>query len=1006
MYWKLRLSVITALLLAGSTPSLLAGMAEDQYAVAAHHYGNARWKLAVEEFAQFLDKYPDHPRADAVVFFLAESLVQVERYEAAHERFSEYLERCPEGKYVRQSRFRLGETLYLDGEHEASRGPLKQFVEECPEDALCQYAYPYLGKIALAAGNPDAGRRAFEQGLKQFPDGPLAHQCRFGLARALEGLDDAQGAIRFYKFLGGSDQRTAISDDALLQLGILLYHEGRFEEAIDALERKREQYPGGELAPHAAYWLGIIQTELGRFQEAVETLTPALTRFTDHELAPALVFAAGDAHHGLKEFEQAERLYERVGDRYSRSEWVDDSVQAMVRLAWERADYERVIQLSNRFIEQHEASALLPLVQQMAARAYLKRSEYEPAVALLKPSLAAALKQETLKQETQSNSSRPENASGASISSDQRQAKITANSARYYLALAYTGSEKYDKALEQLDALPEMEEPKKLAGGVLVARASVLLELERHREAVGPLQEYLQAWPEGVDAGKCRAQLAVTFARLDRWDDVERLFSRMKQKHDDREQYLSTLQYLAEMAYDEDQNRLAEVMFGELIQEGNPQRYVIQGLSGLAWLDWTRQGAKPRSARRFEQLLARFPSSAIAPEAAMMRGQALEESNKPEGALAMYRLVRRQYADSPHVSSATLSAARIHDELERDREAEKLLREWLRQYPSSKQRPGALYRLAWVLVDLKRDEEADHVFQQIHQHCRSSRYWSDATYRLAERAARQEDYEAADALAGEIIDVAEDSKMVAFALYLRGQLAAATEQWKEAVAPLQQLVNQHPDSPQRLAAEYWLAEAHYRQREYEKAARLFGKLYRETLERDEAWVAMIPLRHAQGLARQQRWDEAFEVASKIDARFPAFSQQHEVDYVLGRYYASRAEFEAARKAYLRVIRSETGQGTETAAVAQWMIGETHFMQKQYDQAIKAYYRVESLYNFARWKAAALLQAGKCHEMLGHWDDAIKSYDQIVNQYNDTRFAEKAHKRLQVAGQRAATSQIR
>ena len=50
MYWKLRITAIMLLLLCGLARPTLAGLAEDQYAVAAHHYSNARWELAVEEF--------------------------------------------------------------------------------------------------------------------------------------------------------------------------------------------------------------------------------------------------------------------------------------------------------------------------------------------------------------------------------------------------------------------------------------------------------------------------------------------------------------------------------------------------------------------------------------------------------------------------------------------------------------------------------------------------------------------------------------------------------------------------------------------------------------------------------------------------------------------------------------------------------------------------------------------------------------------------------------------
>ena len=130
---------------------------------------------------------------------------------------------------------------------------------------------------------------------------------------------------------------------------------------------------------------------------------------------------------------------------------------------------------------------------------------------------------------------------------------------------------------------------------------------------------------------------------------------------------------------------------------------------------------------------------------------------------------------------------------------------------------------------------------------------------------------------------------------------------------------------------------------------------------------MAPLRHAQALAQQEKWIEAKRIAGRIAAQYPDFEAQYEVDYLLGRCLARKALFREAREAYQRVTRSGTGGKTETAAMAQWMIGETYFHQKQYHLALREYLRVETLYAYPNWQAAALLQAGKCCEQLGHRD---------------------------------------
>ena len=71
-------------------------------------------------------------------------------------------------------------------------------------------------------------------------------------------------------------------------------------------------------------------------------------------------------------------------------------------------------------------------------------------------------------------------------------------------------------------------------------------------------------------------------------------------------------------------------------------------------------------------------------------------------------------------------------------------------------------------------------------------------------------------------------------------------------------------------------------------------------------------------------------------------------------------------------------------------------QKKYDESIRAYLRVEILYEFPRWRALALLQAGKCYEMKTVWSEAIRLYARILKEFPDSAVADKASERLRLA----------
>ena len=86
-------------------------------------------------------------------------------------------------------------------------------------------------------------------------------------------------------------------------------------------------------------------------------------------------------------------------------------------------------------------------------------------------------------------------------------------------------------------------------------------------------------------------------------------------------------------------------------------------------------------------------------------------------------------------------------------------------------------------------------------------------------------------------------------------------------------------------------------------------------------------------------------------------------------------------------------------MAQWMIGETYFHQKDYAAALRAYLRLEILYDYPRWQSAALLQAAKCHEALGESKEATELYTRLMKTYPDSPFVNEASQRLQTAEQR-------
>lgn len=1037
----LRTSFLLAFLVSATLPvfRVWAGEAEDRYAVAAAHYAAKRWDLADQEFATLLENHPAYPRRDFALFYHGETLVQLRKFDLARQQFLELLEKQPQSRFVTRGLFRCGEAAYLSGRLDEAATDLNHFVQQHPQDDLGAFALTYLGEIALAKGDGAGAEKQFATALKQFPENPLADDCRLGLARALDSqgkLDDARPLYEEVAEASGS-----AAADALYRLGQLHYRAERYDEAESTLNRllskkitaqlhdktqlalgqvhfrqkryaeaekllrplaQRRPPPQDNLLARAQYWLGLVYRAQENWSAAASALREAATISKNHPREAAARFFAGDVLLRNGNLADASAEFEKGLACAAAGYWADDCWLGRIRAAAELNQDEQAVALCRDFRERFARSSLLSEVAALQATSLIRLEQFAEAAGIL----------ETL--------------IGNDRTAEGAPADETHGSGR--------------------------------------------------RSAIAP---------------ETHAQLAICYAHLGQFEKSRDAYERLRKLAADSAIYLVTTKHLAEIALSSGQREWSQQLFTSLASIQTPPAYgnetslgvgaelgessdpsaagagqtrqigasassaktertntAVDGLSGLAWAQL--QGNELRaSAATFAQILELHPDDPRAAEAALTRGQILERLGELNPALTMYHLVLKQYAKSKLLPQALLSAARLHDRLEQDADAQRYYQQLVTQHPTFEHADEALYGWAWLLRENGETSAAGAKFRELRQRYPKSAYREEATYLLAEDAATEENYDVAVQLLAELTEpgsggptgngtagrgavgsasatrkddsVSQPSRaaqakieqtsarsndpnrldITPRALYLTGRIALARQQWDQVEAPMDRLISEYPRSDLRLPAEYWIAEAAYRAGEYDKAEARLAALSGQSRGRDDDWLAMVPLRRAQILAQRKQWTDALEMAKKIEKQYPSFKQQYEVDYLIGRCLAARGELADAREAYLRVIRAGGGAKTETAAMAQWMIGETLMHEKRYEEARREYLRTEILYAFPEWQARALLQAGKCHELQGEWRQAIAVYSELKKKYAQSSSLEEATRRMNVARQRAA-----
>ncbi len=108
----------------------------------------------------------------------------------------------------------------------------------------------------------------------------------------------------------------------------------------------------------------------------------------------------------------------------------------------------------------------------------------------------------------------------------------------------------------------------------------------------------------------------------------------------------------------------------------------------------------------------------------------------------------------------------------------------------------------------------------------------------------------------------------------------------------------------------------------------------------------------------------------------------------GRY----PQAEAAFRAFLAGF-----PGSELADNAQYWLGESHYVSRDFESALAAFQVVLDQYPDSRKTPDALLKLGFCNYELQRWDDARAALNEVVERYPDTTAARLAQQRLEKMG---------
>jgi TolA-binding protein len=983
------------------------------------------YKLAAQQYEQFLQQYPQHKDVTAARYALSLSRYRLGEHEAAIALLGEVLK---DEKFAQRDEALavLGHSHLARQEHDKALAALDELLAKHPQSKHAEVAslnraqvLYFAGKRAEALAACDAYLKRFPQGpgrpaamyfqalsqrgldqnkaaadtlramLNQFPENPYKLDATLLLGQALEAdnqLEPAAGAYREVVTMAPASRKA----DGQYSLGVALYKAGKYDDAIKELRTVVTDHAGHKYAKPAHLQLARAQLAGGRVGEARQTFQ--LVAQNDKDRAADATYGLAQCELAEKKWAQARAVLDQLAaanpppgnleqvllDRALCQAQLDKFAEAAAEFGEFRKKYPQSKQIGEATYR--EAFALHKLGKFDESRR-LAEGIAQPAPELVDP--IAELQAENLfllGKYPEAQKGFAELLAKTKDADDDRAMRFTL---RLGQAAYYT--QNYDEAVKRLGPLsdkPKVGQDAALRPAIFLY-GDALLQQGKHKEAAAALAKYVAV----AEGDKREAQFKQGLAQL-RADDpaAEQTLAAVANGPGDSPWATRAQFEYGQLLYKKGSKPEAAAALNKVMAANPPAELAAPAAYLLGWVDFDAK-RYAEAAQRWGQLLQQHPGHALAADATFQRGVALREAGQHAEALAAFQAYAGANPEGQHrakamqLSAASQTALGQHDAAAKTLAAladdEKLATD------------AVLYDLAWARRALKDTAGAQASYQRLLKQFPQSKLTAAARTELAELLyADGKHAEAATLLEAVVADKAADPRTLTAASYRLAWCYDKLEQPGKAAAAFATFAAAHPDDPLAATALLQAGASAAEEGKFDAAAKSLSEMLAKFPQHEQAPVALLKLGEAQAEMNE------FAASQQSFARFleqhPRSEFAYRAQFGVAWALENQKQYEPARAAYRKVIDAHNG---ETAARSQFQIGETFFAEGKFEEAVAELLQVEDVYAYPAWSARALLEAGRAFEQLEQHDRAREQYTALVEKYKDSPEAKLARERL-------------
>ncbi|MBW2058367.1 MAG: tetratricopeptide repeat protein [Deltaproteobacteria bacterium] len=248
------------------------------------------------------------------LFWLAESCVQLDRWDEAKAYYLRFITGKPEGPFLEKALFALGLIAFRNGALAEAEDYLSRGVRKYPGGRYRSQEQYYRGLIYSQWGNYNQAVRLLREAIfsSQELPAPLRRDALYSLAENRLKLGQFQLALPYLLDFYSTHSRDPRAPLALYKVGYCQLKTDRRKEALESFRMLVKKFQNSEPYPYALSEIGEIYLEQRNYKKAKQVFSQILKEFPESELAASALVNLGWCLLNLGDFDGMTRIAHRL----------------------------------------------------------------------------------------------------------------------------------------------------------------------------------------------------------------------------------------------------------------------------------------------------------------------------------------------------------------------------------------------------------------------------------------------------------------------------------------------------------------------------------------------------------------------------------------------------------------------------------------------------------------------------------------------------------------------